>query len=256
MQIGKVAVKCISVLLTLTFITGQVLAGQIAPKVSSDKLSLSSVFDPQTNPDRTADFADKIKPGAIANGRFLTENAQGKLPTTLTGDVAPRLALNESEVTKLREAAKLAMALSIGYSNPKYQKIVDIAKRNLIDFNHRLVDKTYLYSLLVDGPEQYSAGFGFVQGFTGLTKELVDTLSPKLLAQYLWHELAPESEIILIEMRDERSPYISHKAPPEGQIVTSEMLDERSAHRAAYQEIQAEIFGKEDVIALKNEIRA
>ncbi len=233
MSISKMVVRCISVFLTLTFITGQVFAGQIAPSVSSDKLSLSSVFDQETNPGRTAGFAEDIKPGAIANGKPLVEIAKGNLPTTLTGQAVSRLMLEDWEVAKLREAIMLAMVLSIDYSHPEYQKIVDIARRNLVNFNHSLLEKAYLYNLIAEGPEDYAAGFGYVKGFTGLTKELVDRLSPRLLAQYVWHELAPESEIVLKEIKDERS-----------------------AHRIAYKEIQTGIFGEEDVIALRKEIRA
>ena len=221
----RLVTKLICIALCLTFITGQAFAGIISSDPSNNNLALSSVMDGKINPARSDGFTEEVRPGQIGNGRPMARITRGE-------EMPARLALNDDEIAKLQEAAKLAVTLSVGYSNPEHAKIVSSTIRNLINFRNMLRDRTYLYNMVVEGPEDYSAGFSFVKGFTGLTKELVDTLPLELLAQYVFHENVPESQILLKEIKDERS-----------------------AHRAAYTEIQTEIFGDAAVLALKRQIR-
>lgn len=225
----KAAIRVLSLILSLTFICGQVFAGQASFSAPKDTMAPSLVSDTDINPGRTEGFIKDIKPGAIGNGRPLLEIAKGNLPQRLT--------LEDREIVKLREAIRLAVVLSTAYSQPEHRQIVKATIYNLINFSNNLQGKTYLYNLIAEGPEDYSAGFGLTDSFsglfTGLTKELVDRLSIEDLAQYIFHENVPESDVILKEIKDGRS-----------------------SHRAVYNEIQTPIFGKEAVERLGKEIRA
>lgn len=222
----KAAIRVLSLILSLTFMCGQVLAGaEVSLRASRDTMAPSSVLDTDINPGRAEGFIKDIKPGAIGNGRPLLEIAKGNLPQRLT--------LEDREIVKLREAIRLAVVLSTAYSKSEHRQIVKSTIYNLINLNNKLQDKTYLYNLIAESPEDYSAGFGFVNGFTGLTKELIGRLSIEDLAQYVFHENVPESDVILKEIKDVYA----------------------GAHRAVYNEIQTPIFGKEAVARLGKEIR-
>ena len=219
-------VKTISIFLVLTFISGQVYAGPL--NISNNKLAASLVTDPDINPARSKpvqnDIAGKVEPGAIGNGVPLIELARGKLP--------PKVTLPEEGTAILNEAIGLAIKLSV--ANQKnvpaiHQQRFKQAIDNLIDLQNKLKARAYLFNADVRSPEDYLIGFNYKENI-GLSLELINRLysiSPKRLAQYVFHECVPEKGIIT----------------------------ERGDHRVVYNEIQSAIFGKDEVVALKKDLR-
>ncbi|MCX5712609.1 MAG: hypothetical protein NTY47_06045, partial [Candidatus Omnitrophica bacterium] len=232
MKTPSIFIRAVSIFLVLTFIVGQVSAGQIVSTRSSDTLAASLVTDSNINPARSKplqdDIAEKAEPGAIGNGAPLLELAQGKLP--------PRIILQGRELvvtaSKLREAISVAMRLSIankGKVPAQHQARFKKALDNLVDFQNKLEKRAYLYSADVRTPEDYLVGFSFKEN-VGLSLELIDRLyaiSSTRLAQYIFHECVPEEGIIA----------------------------ERDDHRTIYNEIQSAIFDKYEVVALKQDLR-
>lgn len=167
--------------------------------------------------------------GAIGNGVPLAELAQGKLP--------PRAALSDKQyqdiVEKLKEATELAIRFSTAkYKNVEtsYQPRVRRALANLVFLKNNLSSHLYLFNAIVGGPEDYLVGFNLKE-YRGIAVELVNDfygISPRRLAQYIYHECVPE----------------------EGDIT------DRNDHRAIYNNIQSAIFGMEEVSALKKNLRS
>lgn len=222
--------KVISSVLILAFLSSQVYAE--VSSLANNKLAASLVTDSDINPDRSKplqnEIAEKDKPSAIGNGVPLLELAQGKLP--------PRLTLSEGgNVTvfqKLHETIMLAIKLSIASQNrvpPQHQVRAKQALANLITLQQSLSKDAYLYNADVRGSEDYLLGFNF-QNYRGYSVELISRLyniSPIRLAQYIYHECVPEKGIII----------------------------ERDDHRIVYNEIQSAVFGRDEAIALKNDLR-
>ena len=184
--------------------------------------------DSNINPVRSKpvqnDIVGKVEPGAIGNGAPLMELMQGKLP--------PKVTLIDEDAGVLNEAIGLAIKLSV--ANQKnvsaiHQKRFQQALNNLIGLQNNLKAKTYLFNADVRSPEDYLVGFNYGENI-GLSVELMHRLysiSTKRLAQYIFHECVPEKGII----------------------------SERDDHRAIYNEIQSAIFGQDEVVALKKDLR-
>ena len=229
--------KAISIILILTFITSQGYAGEAISSFSnSDKLAASLVSDPNINPDRSKplrnDIIGKLEPGAIGNGAPLMELAQGRLPPRLAIPFPEEL---EEVNQKIREALDIAIRLMATNKNLPSQHH-DRAKQTLADLillQTYLSKGLYLFTADVRGPEDYLLGFNLLSQdkFTvGLSFELIHRLykiSPTRLAQYIFYECVPENGIIT----------------------------ERDDHRAVYNEIQSAIFGHDEVLALKKDLR-
>jgi hypothetical protein len=250
MKTPSVFIRTVSILLVLTFITGQVSAGQVASTGSRDTLAASLVTDSKINPARSkpvqGDIAEKAEPGAIGNGTPLMELAQGKLPHKLyrpdselgyDGDSSLTWAIKiaeekESKNIKVREAIDVAIRLSIanqGLVPQQHQARTKQTLANLIDLQTYLSRNLYLFNADIRSPENYLLGFNF-KNYRGYSIELIDRLyeiSPLRLAQYIFHECVPEKGIIT----------------------------ERDDHRAVYNEIQSAIFGKAEIEALKQDLR-
>ncbi|MFA5499445.1 MAG: hypothetical protein WC404_00020 [Candidatus Omnitrophota bacterium] len=210
--------KTLSIFLILTFLSSPGYA--LAP---------SLVSDPGINPGRSAqlqgDIATKLEPGAIGNGAPLTELAQGKLP--LRASLAP----NEYQelAQKLREA--ITFAMKAGAENekevpPEHAARAQQALVNLLLLQYNLSSNAYLFSADVRSPEDYLLGFNRGND-RGYAVELIRILPVSRLAQYVYHECVPESGIIT----------------------------ERDDHRVVYNEIQSAVFGKDEVTALKKDLR-
>jgi hypothetical protein len=210
--------KTLSIFLILTFLSGPGYA--LAP---------SLVSDPGINPGRSAqlqgDIATKLEPGAIGNGAPLAELAQGKLPSRAS------LAPNEYQelAQKLREA--IAFAMKAGAENekevpPEHAARAQQALVNLLLLQYNLSSNAYLFSADVRGPEDYLLGFNRGSD-RGYAIELIRILPVSRLAQYIYHECVPESGII----------------------------NDRDDHRVVYNEIQSAVFGKDEVAALKKDLR-
>lgn len=213
--------KAISIFLILTFFSSPGYA--LAPSLVSD-----STINPIRSAQLQGDIAAKLEPGAIGNGAPLTELAQGKLP--------PKASLTDNEyqeiTQKLLKAIGLAIKLSIINESQvpsQHQARAKQALGNLIILQNNLSKDAYLYNADIRGSEDYLLGFNF-QDYRGFALEVVKGLydiSPLHLAQYVYHECVPE-----------------------GGVIT-----ERDDHRAVYNEIQSAIFGQNEVVALKKDLR-
>ncbi len=230
-------VRTISIILVLVFVAGQVSAGQISSSRSTDTLAASIVSDSSINPGRSDivrnDIAEKAEPGAIGNGAPLMELAQGKLPPRLAIPFPEEL---EEVNRKVHEAIGVALKLTLSNGEKLSIQNQNRAKQtviNLILLQNQLSKGLYLFTADVRGPEDYLLGFNLLSQdkFTvGLSFELIHRLydiSPERLAQYIFHECVPEKGLIT----------------------------ERDDHRAVYNEIQSAVFGQDEVLALKGDLR-
>ena len=195
----SITAKTVSILLVLAFACSQVYADAFNP--SNNKLAASLVTDSDINPARSKpvqnDIAGKVVPGAIGNGIPLIELAQGNLPQ--------RVDLSDKEYQeisqKLSEAIGLAIKLSVANQNkvsPQHQARAKQALGNLIILQSNLTKDAYLYNADIRSTEDYLVGFNF-QNYRGFVVELINSLhgiSPKRLAQYVYHECVPEKGII------------------------------------------------------------
>ncbi|MBU8902844.1 MAG: hypothetical protein KOO69_08895, partial [Victivallales bacterium] len=173
------------------------------------------------NPVRSNDvqkrIAKKLEPGAIGNGQPLLDLVKGKLPELI-------IECKQSTIDKIREATDLCIKQFIEKKSTLHPDDIYIGEdtsKNLIDFQANLLKKLHLFNAVVEGPEDYLLGFSY-NGRVGLSLELVETLSIERLAQYIFHECAPE----------------------EGEY-----------HRRIYKEIQPKIFGEDEVVALGADFR-
>lgn len=229
--------KIAAIVLAITFITGQIPAGQISPTLFNSTLAPSSVFDPDINPSSTSDnikyaAAGNINPGTIGNGAPLLELAQGKLPPRLTIPFPDEL---EELDRKIYESIDIAIRLMEANTSLKsqYHDRAKEALTNLVYLKNYLSKGLYLFTADVKGRENYLLGFNLLSQdkfVVGLSFELIDRLysiSPLRLAQYIFHECVPEKG----------------------------MMNGGSDHRVVYNEIQSAVFGRNEVIALKENLR-
>ncbi|MDP2929515.1 MAG: hypothetical protein Q8O01_05585 [Candidatus Omnitrophota bacterium] len=224
--------KAVSIFLVSTFFVSQGYAQ--AFDLSTDKLSPSLVTDPKINAPRSAavqnDIVEKAEPGAIGNGIPLMELAQGKLPARIKWNSE----LEREHGDVVRDTLKLAMvlsesAISEGRIPPQHLNRVKYTISNLIGLQGFLTQIGYLFNADIRDKENYLVGFNF-QDHAGYSIELIHRfydISPKRLAQYIFHECVPEKG----------------------------MVTERDDHRVIYNEIQAAIFGRDEVLALKKDLR-
>jgi len=150
----------------------------------------------------------------------------------MQGSLPPKTGLSKEEyedaLKKLSDAIGWAMELSVTNQSNVPQQHQDRAKQtfdNLLNLRSNLSKDAYLYSADIRGPEDYLIGFNF-KNYRGFAVELVTHLyqiSPKRLAQYVYHECVPEKGIV----------------------------SERDDHRVVYNEIQSAVFGEDEVAALK-----
>lgn len=231
----KSMIRFVSLILALTFITGQVQAGEIS---SSYSLGIGEL-----TPGRDASIKDGsarlAKPDAIANGELLREMLNWK--TEL--DLPARISLKEGTETerRLRETIQLALGLSktnkdaVVKKYPQHKKTVEDAHKELLDLGTNLKERIWLHNAAIKAPKNYRLGFRFNR-YKGLTIELVDYLyniSPKLLAQYIYRESVPEKDVTI-------------------KIIKR---DGRDAHRTIYTEIEGGIFGEPAIEAFRKGLR-
>lgn len=220
----NVMVKVISLVMALSFITTQVSIAGTVEISSKDTLAPASVFG-NINKERNEkiqDIAKESMPNAIGNGEPLIGLMKGKLPS--------RIKLSHERAEKLRNAIKLAIRMSVLKIPAQHEKRRWQAVINLVDLWANLTKQAYLYNGVVQTPQDYLLGFR-ARGNVGLSIELIDRLSPELLAQYVFHECVSERAII------------------------AGLIGRRAAHRVIYKGIQSAIFGPESVAALGRELR-
>jgi 3'-phosphoadenosine 5'-phosphosulfate (PAPS) 3'-phosphatase len=218
--------KIISVVLIVAFVAPDISgAYPTGPETNTQNLAawLANDQDPMRNTQN--DIASKLKPGAIGNGQPLIDLVRGDLPE--------RIALDSTTEDSLREAIDLAIELHLrnrGNISPIYEDRADQTLANLYALKNELRSRVHIFNSLIQGPEDYLLGFNR-EGVVGLSIGLVNTLhsiSPELLAQYIYHECIPEHY--------GRGP------------LTKET--DREEHRGNYKELQTAIFGKEAVSQL------
>ena len=222
--------KSISLLLVITFISTQV----------QPAYALSAWLANDSTPmrDTKNDIAKKLEPGAIGNGQALVDLIEGKLPDQVKID---DMRINTVVTFTLREAITVAKTLHLLNQHDiheKYKSVADETLANLIDLENTLEDKLHLFRGVVRSEEDYLLGFNCLDTLEkiGLDPELVIRLysfSPERLAQYVYHECVPE-----------------HLKADEN----AEEVD-RTDHRDIYTDIQTVIFGEDEVLALKKNLR-
>jgi len=242
---NKTLLRVISLLLTITFFTGQ-----ISNAYAYENLGASLLSDGTLNPDRTEDgrndISHKLEPGAVGDGRPLVALSQGKLPARVKlEDSAQKRLINK----KINEAIEIALKAYLSKKDEipqEHRKRTKKASQRLVSLNAKLSKHLYLFDAVIELPKYYTEGpecENYLVGFnhesknwTGLSVELIDYLydiSPKRLAQYVYHECVPE--------------HIKH--------VTNRYDLDREDHRIIYREIQSVIFGDEEVKALGQDLR-
>jgi hypothetical protein len=189
-------------------------------------------------------IARVIKPGAIGNGLPLIDLLKGSLPPEISYDDPEKM---RDTHRKLREAVNLAIELYT-QKRDEFRNISPLKKEwnrtetaldRLNSILNNLSEQVCLYHAPVISEESYLLGFNYYSNYLiGLDADLIDRLyavSVKRLAQYVYHECIPE-----------------HMAAPgkRGKDIN------RYDHRKTYQNIQREIFGQDEVEALKNDLRA
>ncbi|MBF0493663.1 MAG: hypothetical protein HQL28_00850 [Candidatus Omnitrophica bacterium] len=183
-------------------------------------------------------------PGAIGNGKpliNLVKNGKKGLPKRIPVKSGSKNVADA--VRQTREALDLAIKLAVkksGAVRPGQAILAKEALDNLYEFERSFAKKLYLYNAAdtITGPEDYLLGFNY-GGKIGLSVELIDILyniSPLRLAQYVYHECVPERSIIF---------------PSDG----AANLD-RLEHQRIYKELQSDIFGVEEVLELKKDLRS
>ncbi|MCX5678841.1 MAG: macro domain-containing protein [Candidatus Omnitrophica bacterium] len=239
---SSISIRLVSIVLAATFITGQVSAGQISSNSSNNTLAapvVSGDIDPARSADVKKAVAGTAKPGAIGNGIPLLKLAEGALPPRIVFPAPDGMV----ERTAIEKIIYKRIQLAIDRCVEDKAQVRDIHRKrfegaldNLIDLRNRLSQRLYLYNADIMGPEDYLLGFNF-QEYCGLSLDFMEWveekhfpdvgLAARLIAQYIFHECVPEKGIIT----------------------------ERDDHRAVYNEIQSDIFGKDEVFALKKDLR-
>ena len=223
----------------ITILLLSLVGSQIYPSYAQENLGAWLLSDRDPMRSTKTNVASKIKPGAIGNGLPLVDLLKGHLPEEVTPE-------NPQIYDKLRESINLAIELAAEKKDDFDKSIFfEPYKRNASSALHRLTsllnnleDQIYFYHAPVMSPENYLLGFSYYSNYLiGLDVDLVEKLyaiSPKRLAQYIYHECVPE-----------------HLVAPHQR---GEAVD-RWDHQQIYKEIQGEIFGKDEVEALKQNFR-
>jgi 3'-phosphoadenosine 5'-phosphosulfate (PAPS) 3'-phosphatase len=218
--------KIISIALIVAFVAPDI-SGAYYPEPQTNSQTLATWLANDGDPMRKTqhEIAKTLKPGAIGNGQPLIDLVRGDLPE--------RIALDSTTEDSLREAIDLAIELYLrnrGNISPIYEDRADQALTNLYALKNELRSRVHIFNSLIQGPEDYLLGFNR-EGVVGLSIGLVNTLhsiSPELLAQYVYHECIPEHY---------------------GRGPLTEETD-REEHRRNYKELQTAIFGEEAVSQL------
>jgi len=187
-------------------------------------------------------------PDAIGNGAPLVE-LLSNLPDRISGSEEESPEGTEAELilsvrNKVSEALQLAISKHLenrNLINAEYEEQAEKTLVNLLNLQQYLRHNLYLFNAIVDDDEDYLVGFrreNETDTFTGLTPQLVNYLheiSTLRLAQYIYHETIPEEGITL-----------DHEVFKE---------DGRDEHRTVISKLQVPVFGREEVNALKKNIR-
>ncbi len=200
----------------------------LAPSLLSD-----AGIDPARSREGKNRVGKKLFPGAIGNGDPLFDLMAGVLPAREKISDNP---LERDILKKISEAAELAAKLHITHRDRipgEYRDRTDRTLENLIRIRTYPEKAVYFFRSVVISEEDYLLGFNtYEKPFPriGLAYDLADRLygiSVKRLAQYIYHE-----------------------------CVQEKIMPGREDHRTLYSEIQPAIFGREEVVALGNDLRA
>jgi len=235
-------IKVIAVVLAITFSSGQLSAVQLSTDSSNNNLGPSIALDTDINPARSKpvqnDISGALEPGAIGNGVPLLELAQGKpLPQRIT-DWTTELELKYGKRDEFYNKIAISIDCALGaikwaslfrrIPGEHSQRVRDTVE-NLVALRDNLSKLCYLFNADIRSKEDYLIGFNR-DGYFGYSVELIDRLydiSPKRLAQYLFHECVPE----------------------EGPVT------DRAFHRTVYDVIQHAVFRGREVADLKSDFR-
>jgi hypothetical protein len=231
--------KIITVVILVCFTSTQAFSDYAVEKLGPWLISDNASMGP-----RKVDFAKNFKPGAIGNGLPLIDMLKGYFPPEISPEENPEKVGLTYE--KLREAVELAIELYLKdretflniYPHKERSRLTESALSNLTSLLDNLGSRIYLFRAPVLNEENYLLGFSYYSNsLIGLDIDLIDKLyaiSPKRLAQYVYHECVPE-----------------HLTIPQQRGFDVERYD----HKKIYENIQEVIFGKDEVEALKNDLR-
>ena len=270
MRKPKAALRFLSLVLVLSFISGQVFASPLSPSNSTVATpNVSNGIDGTTTKQVEEQAADVTKPGAIARGQYLVDLLDPtKLPLRIepTEDIEQALfngiwlghrilANSYKEIADAQQAGTLTVDDVIRLQQ---------AQRELLNFYFNFTQKLWLNHLGARGKDDYRAGFNLT---TQIDTETIRVIGPalevveriltkyandpmraaRLIAQYITHESILEKGVII----------------PPGQKLETLSTDERERviaeaiedHRAVYQRLQIFLYGEDDVKALGEILR-
>lgn len=240
---SKSVIRCLSFLLLLTFITGQVSAGEISLSSSNDKLAPSLSSDPDINPSRSANVrasaSGAMLPAAIGAGQPLIDLARGKLPIKL-------VLSQEKDAVRILEGIQEAVELGLKRYNdgasyitkPQLKKLADLAKPNLVQLSNFLSMRLYPFNAVVEGEDDYLLSF---------TVGKIDGLAVDFIAWLYAHYSSEVAQLRLAQ-------YIFRGAIPAREFIIKMGIVEKAEQDALYDSILTPIFGKEEVKGLKEDI--
>ena len=250
----SIITKAISILLVMAFITSQGYAGETISSFSnSDKLAASLLSDGEINPQRSdgskENVAETLEPGAIGNGELLVDLIKGVFP--------PKLSLTPQRYSDIEEKLRSAIKLALQLYSSNQPNITDTSLKaithrtsdNLVNFDNFLSRELYPFNAPVAGPENYLIGFTLDE----FNREEKGALAINFI-DWLYAKYKDQPRTALLRL----AQYVSHERTPEKTIIKEEVsrtIIDRSDHKRIYEQIQSAIFGKDEVLELKKDLR-
>lgn len=241
----SIGTRIICAVLVISFMSSQVCASEI----STDTLAAALVSD-DIVPAREArvqnEIAEVTKLGAIGDGQPLVDLLSGKLP--------PKISLDSQKVRDVHGKVRSAISTAIQrYNNPS-EKITDVGLRdlahqtslNLINFNSFLTCELYPFISIREGMEKH---------LVGSSLDEFDRDEKVILAidwiDWLYERYEDDPDTADLRM----AQYLFRLRTPEKTVIMLDGAIDRSDHRRIYTKIQGAIFGKDEVEALKIDLR-
>jgi fructose-1,6-bisphosphatase/sedoheptulose 1,7-bisphosphatase-like protein len=243
----KVALMVLATILSLTFICGQVFAGQASPGASRDTMGPSIVSDPDINPAGRSEqvqgeVAGVVKSGAIGKGQPLIDLLSGEFPL--------KLELTQERYKDLSQKIRSAIRTAVLKHNTNLAKLGPVDAAIVRTTNHRLISLSYylskeLYPFMADirGKEHYLVGFPLDE----FPREEKAALAIDFI-DWLYVRYSTDTANLRL------AQYISHERAPE-HITVRNGVPDLSEHKRNIAEIQTPIYGADEVAALGQDIR-
>lgn len=227
--------KIFSVILIMSFVTGQACAGQALQVDSNRNLAPSYVSDPKINPERSAGVRNSItgtlEPAAIGSGKSLTEVVSGNLPERLLLTDLARSGSYDSTVRKLFGGISYAL---VNASNIKASLSLEdserlsTARKMIVELELGVSRNAYFYRAINNGVLDNLFCFMYFERTEGEDRPLFG-VSVEFLQD------APE-EFIAVQL-------LRMAIPLDGILKDSDTADARLEYIAAQDRILEAVFG-------------